>query len=39
LEAQLELLYAGLMRLARLDETVLAALIEHVLASDELGSS
>jgi hypothetical protein len=38
-EAQLELLYAGLVRLARLDETVLAALVEHVLAGDEFGSS
>jgi hypothetical protein len=38
-EAQLERLYGGLVRLARLDETVLAALVEHVLAGEELGSS
>jgi hypothetical protein len=38
-EAQLERLYAGLVRLASMDETVLAALIEHILAGDELGSS
>jgi hypothetical protein len=37
-EAQLELLYAGLVRLASMDEAVLAALVEHVLAGDELGS-
>jgi hypothetical protein len=38
-EAQLERLYAGLVRLASMDETTLAALVEHVLAGDELGSS
>jgi hypothetical protein len=38
-EAQLERLYAGLVRLARLDKTALAALVEHVLSGDELGSS
>ena len=34
-ERQLERLYAGLLRLASLDATVLAALVEHVLAGDE----
>jgi hypothetical protein len=29
----------GLARLARLDETELAALVEHVPAAEELGSS
>ena len=38
-EAQLERLYASLVRLASMDETVLAALVEHVLADDELASS
>jgi hypothetical protein len=38
-ERELERLYAGLLRLASLDETVLAALVEHVLAGDELASS
>lgn len=38
-EKQLERLYAGLVRLASMDETTLAALVEHVLAGDELGSS
>jgi hypothetical protein len=38
-EAQLERLYAGLVRLAQLDGTELAALLKHVLAGDELGSS
>jgi hypothetical protein len=38
-EAQLERLHAGLARLASLDETVLAALVEQVLAGDELASS
>jgi hypothetical protein len=38
-EAQLERLYADLVRLASMDETVLAALVEHVLAGEELGSS
>jgi hypothetical protein len=37
-EARLERLHAGLVKPASLDETVLAALVEHVLASDELGS-
>jgi hypothetical protein len=38
-EAQLERLHAGLVRLATMDETVLARLVEHVLAGDALGSS
>jgi hypothetical protein len=38
-ERELERLHAGLTRLARLDETELAALLEHVLARGELGSS
>jgi hypothetical protein len=38
-EAQLERLYAGLVRLATMDETVLAALVDHVLAGNELDSS
>jgi len=38
-EAQLERLHAGLVRLASLDETVLAALVEQVLAGDELTSN
>jgi hypothetical protein len=38
-EAQLERLYAGLVRLATLDKTVLAALVEHVLAGEESVSS
>jgi hypothetical protein len=38
-ERELERLYAGLLRLASLDETVLAALVEHVMAGDELGPS
>jgi hypothetical protein len=29
----------GFVRLASLDETVLAALVDHVLAGDVLGSS
>jgi hypothetical protein len=32
-------LCAGLVRLASMDETVRAALVEQVLAGDELGSS
>jgi hypothetical protein len=32
-------LHAGLVRLATLDEAVLAALVEQVLADEELGSS
>jgi hypothetical protein len=38
-EAQLERLHAGLVRLASLDELVLAALVEQVLAGYELVSS
>lgn len=38
-EAQLERLYAGLVRLASMDETVLARLVEQVLAGDESVSS
>ena len=38
-EAKLERLHAGLVRLASLDDTVLAALVEHVLGDDELASS
>ena len=38
-EAQLERLHSGLMRLASMDDTVLAALVEQVLAGDELASS
>jgi hypothetical protein len=38
-ERQPERLYAGLVRLASMDETALAALVEHVLAEDEPGSS
>jgi hypothetical protein len=38
-EAQLERLHAGLVKLASMDETVLAALVEHVLGDDELSSS
>ena len=38
-ERELERLYAGLIRLASMDETVLAALVEHVLASNDLASS
>jgi hypothetical protein len=38
-EAQLERLHAGLEKLASMDETVLAALVEHVLGDDELASS
>src|SRR5206468_2607326 len=34
-EAHLERLHAGLVRLASMDETVLAALVEQVLAGDE----
>jgi hypothetical protein len=37
-EAQLERLYAGLVRLASMDEAVLAALVEHVLAEEDPGS-
>ena len=38
-EGQLEHLHAGLVKLALLDDTVLAALLEQVLADDELASS
>jgi hypothetical protein len=38
-ERELERLYAGLVRLASMDETVLARLVEDVLAGEELGSS
>ena len=38
-ESQLERLYAGLVRLASLDDTVLAALFDRVLAGDELAPS
>jgi hypothetical protein len=37
-EAQLGRLRAGLIKLASLDDTVLAALFEQVLAGDELAS-
>jgi hypothetical protein len=35
----LERLYSGLLRLASMDDTVLAGLVEQVLAGDELVSS
>ncbi len=38
-EAQLERLHAGLVKLASMDDTVLAALIELVLGGDELVSN
>ena len=38
-EAKLERLHAGLVRLASMDDTVLAALVEHVLGGGELASS
>ena len=38
-EAQLERLHAGLVKLASLDETVLAALVQQMLTGDELASS
>jgi hypothetical protein len=38
-EAQLERLHAGLVKLASMDDTVLAALVQQVLAGDELVSS
>jgi hypothetical protein len=38
-ERELERLHSGLVRLASMDETVLAVLVEHVLAGDEAGSS
>ena len=34
-EAQLGRLHAGLVKLASMDETVLTALVEHVLAGDD----
>jgi hypothetical protein len=38
-EAQLERLHAGLVNLASMDDTVLAALVEQVLVGDEFVSS
>ena len=38
-ERDLERLHSGLARLATMNETVLAALVEHVLAGEEPGSS
>jgi hypothetical protein len=38
-EAQLERLHAGLVKLASMDDTVLAALVEQVFAGDEVVSS
>jgi hypothetical protein len=38
-EAQVERLHAGLVKLASMDEPVLAALVEQVLSDDELASS
>ena len=38
-DAQLERLHAGLVRLASMDETVLAALVEQVLGEDALAVS
>ena len=38
-ERELERLHAGLVKLASMDDTVLAALVEQVLAGDELDSS
>ena len=38
-KAQLERLHAGLVRLASMDDTLLAARVEQVLADDEPGSS
>jgi hypothetical protein len=38
-EAQLERLHAGLVKLASMDDTVLAALVDQVLAGDELATS
>jgi hypothetical protein len=35
----LERLHAGLVKLASMDETVLAALVEHVVAGDQPDSS
>ena len=38
-ERELERLHSGLVKLASLDETVLAALVEQALADDEITSS
>jgi hypothetical protein len=38
-DAQLERLHAGLVKLASMDDAVLGALVEQVLADDELASS
>jgi hypothetical protein len=38
-DAQLERLHAGLVRLASMDESDFAALVEHLLADDEPASS
>ena len=38
-ERELERLHAGLVKLASMDDTVLAALIEQVLEGEELASS
>ena len=38
-ERELERLHAGLVKLASMDETVLAALVDQVLVDDELASS
>jgi hypothetical protein len=38
-ERELERLHSGLVRLASMDDTVLAVIVEQVLAGDELGSS
>jgi hypothetical protein len=37
--SQLERFYAGSLKLASLDDSVLAALVEQVLAGDEFASS
>lgn len=38
-ERELERLHAGLVKLASMDDTVLAALVEHVLGDEELAST
>jgi hypothetical protein len=38
-ERELERLYSGLVKLASMDEPILAALVEQVLTGDELVSS
>ena len=38
-ERELERLHSGLVGLASLDETVLAALVDHMLADDKVASS